>query len=258
MALTNEVALHLLGGATQIDRRRLETALTAVRLATTDHDVVIAWCTGRQEGRFQLDSELVANLYASAPRRIKLALITDGPLGHLEPKRFRSVFLDAIHLRGLSDRQRQGVIWMLEAFLRLHPARVHDYEPYILGFLRSRRRTERLSGLPMMGWLDWISRGDLEIMRSCLSAEFDFQMHALNAFCELLKRYRSVAPEVLAFCSSDEVAAAARRIYRRPADRPVRLCAYYYLKALKRFRGSGCRARRPARARRRNGRPPRR
>jgi hypothetical protein len=52
----------------------------------------------------------------------------------------------------------------------------------------------------------------------------------------LLKRHKSVAPEVLALCSSDEVVAAARRIYRKPADKYVRLCAYYYLKALKSFR----------------------
>ena len=247
LALTNALVLYVLGHAgKRLNQHRLDTAATAICLAATDHDVQMAWHQGLVEGRFQFDSDLVAELWASAPRRIKLLLLADGCLGYLEPKRFRTVFLDATRLRGLEKLQRRDLISMLMAFLRRHPEQIAHYEPYILGFLRSRRHIERLFALPMMGWLDRISRGDLEIMLSCLSAEFDLQMHALNAFCELLQRYRSVAPEALAFCSSEEVASAARRIYRKPADKYVRLCAYYYLKALKSFR-----------ARRRSGVPQR-
>ena len=39
------------------------------------------WIRGREAGHFELDSGLVADLYAAAPRRVKIALLTDGCLG---------------------------------------------------------------------------------------------------------------------------------------------------------------------------------
>jgi hypothetical protein len=248
MALTNELARYLLGRSGQwTERERLNVATTALFVAMTDHTVHHAWLDGHRAGRFDYDSVLIADWYAAAPRRIKLELIVAGTLGFLEPKRFEAVFLDAVHLRGLTDEQHRAVIGMLDVFLRIHPERAHHYEPYILGFLRSRRHDDRLFGLPLVAWLDRIERPDLEIMRACLSSSFDLQMHALNAFCEWLKRPRTVAPEVLAFSASEDIASRARQLYRKAADKDVRTCAYYYLKAWKHLPARWRRARPSAR-----------
>ena len=237
MALTTELARYLLGPSGQwTERKRLNVATTAIFVAMTDHTVHHAWVDGHRAGRFDYDSALIGDWYGAAPRRIKLELIVDRTMGFMEPKRFEAVFLDAVHLRGLTDEQRGAVISMLSVFLRRHPETTLQYEQYILGFLRSRRHDDRLLGLPLAAWLDRIGRKDLEIIRTCLfSPDFDFQMIALNTFCEWLKRPRTVDPDVLAFSASEDIASRARHLHRKSPDKNVRTCAYYYLKAWKRL-----------------------
>lgn len=201
-----------------------------------DFEIYAAGRKGIEEGRYHIDARLVADLYTSCPDKLKLVIADSLAFRRLPPATFRRLFLDAWHLKSLTVGQRHSLALVLEGFVARSPAHAEANRDLILELLWSRYMTLCLRGVYQIGYLNDLEPRDLERLKDKLATGSVYiRMNALNGLCILTKRYKELSPRLLAFCTSDEVRALARRIASSDRDKDARTCAYYFLKALFRY-----------------------
>jgi hypothetical protein len=250
MELNPELTLHLLSCLDPwTDRRRRDALVTVVMMLSRDGDITVASYRGLAARTYRVDAKLLSDAYAACPRDLKLQLARSTAFIRAEPAVFKKLFLD-LWRRETSPEAREELASTLHAFLQFNPARADEFRGPILELFRSPRRYVALSAIRMVGYLSDLPARDLERLESRItSAWFGNRMNALNALCEWVKRHREVSPGVVAFATSPEIRAIARRIHRTDPAKDARTCAYYLLKALREYdaRGTAKKARRARR-----------
>jgi hypothetical protein len=227
------------------DDRRLRTFITTLVLSSDE--VLLATRGLFDEGRFQLDEKLVSDLYRASPADLKIALVSQLAFTRLKPAVFESLFRDVWRLP-MTLLQRQRVAWALAGYFKRNPDRAEAFRPLILDLLRSNRKYFVLAGLGLVRHLNELEPGDLERIKQRMNAAWSHhRMNAINGLCELVKRHREVSPAVVAFATSPELRAIARRIQRTDPDKDARTCAYYLLKAIREYDARGTKAKKPPR-----------
>lgn len=247
LRLESELSLHLFASKKPwLDQRRLDCATTILSflvggdLFGTDRDswrVLRAWIDGFDKKRYRVDSELFRALYFSCPRHLKLYLTKTAAFIRLEPRTFKTLFVDAFHRQASELSDLRDLASTLSAyFVNFNPNAAHEYEDIILKCLRSPKPELRLRGLDMAGFLNALETKDLELMKEKINARSNLRIGAMNGLCELLKRRQKVSPRVLAFCLDPKIQAKAERIHGGDADDGARLSAYHLLKAIREAR----------------------
>lgn len=135
----------------------------------------------------------------------------------------------------MTARRRKILAGALRSFLYLNPTRADEYKPFILSFAWNPREEIHLTAVDMLRFVDDLAPEDMARLKQRLLSRHLVRMNALNVCCEMVQRHTQLSPRLLAFCTSDEVRALARRIASSDRDKDARTCAYYFLKALFRY-----------------------
>jgi hypothetical protein len=209
-----------------------------------DVDLIRPGYRGLEAGTYRIDSQLLQDAYATCPQDLRLELAHSLAFIRSEPTVFRRLFLDLWKTEA-TPSVREELAGILHTFLIWNPARADDYRDIILELFWSPRRYTALPALHMLGYLSDLSPRDLERIKARVTGKwFDHRMNGLNGLCNLVKRHREVSPDVVAFATSPELRAIARRIQRTDPDKDARTCAYYLLKAIREYDARGPKTRR--------------
>jgi hypothetical protein len=246
--LRHQLALQLLSVEPWTDQRRRDVVASVLLILVPSFEVLDRGLNGIDERHaYTIDPKLITDLYEHCPAEQKLALACTTAFCRLAPVPFRRLFLDA-WARPMSIEQREALVSTLAAFFSAYPERAEEYRSLILELLWSPRRYLALAALRMVGYLNDLAPRDLERIKARVSGKwFDHRMNGLNGLCELVKRHREVSPAVVAFATSPELRAIARRIQRTDPDKDARTCAYYLLKAIREYDARGTKAKKPPR-----------
>jgi len=237
MELKSLLAQQLLSAESWTDQRKRDLVASVLLICPPDPDSHATAINGIEAGRYRIDEKLLSDLYRAASNDIKIALVGTTAFTRLSPAVFERLFMQTWRIESMSLEQRETLVNSLSAFLLArHPERAERFRDILLEMLWSRNRYISLRGLGDVGFLSDLAPRDLDrLKRKATAAFFGFRMNAFNALCHLVKRHREVSPEVLAFCTSKEIRAIARRLNRTDPDKRVRTCAYYLLKALREY-----------------------
>jgi hypothetical protein len=247
LRLESALYLHLFASRKPwTDQRRLACATTVLsffvggNLLGTDRAswrVLRAWIDGFDKKRYRIDSKMFRDLYFSCPKHLKLLLTKTATFIRLDPKAFKTIFMDAYYRQASELPDLRDLASTLNAyFVNFNPKAAHEYKDIILECLRSPKLELHLRGLDMAGFLDDLETEDLQRMKEKIGASSSLRICAMNGLCELLKRRQKVSPRVIAFCLDPKIQAKAERIHGRSTDDGVRLAAYYLLKAIREAR----------------------
>jgi len=235
----DSLAQHLLSlpkGWTEA--RRLDTVAAVFMLFDWRHAQLFpSLREGLEQGRFAVDAQLLADLYATCPIKLKIELLNTPACGFLDPVSFKSLFRDAWSLGSLTASQRESLLYVLRGFFNRHPDRGFEYSDIILESLDSKNWHFHIPVFLVAGYLNEIPpHGLLRMKRGMRSANTELRMTAHNGLCMLVKRRREVSPAVNAFCLAPDVQSLAERIEKSDPSEDVRLCAHYLVKALRQAR----------------------
>lgn len=210
--------------------------MTALLLLEQDKEHFDAGWKGVKEGRFRLDSKLIADLYAVLPKRLRVDLLATTAAARLDTKTFRALFIPLFHDRSLTPKQRKHLaLWSFS--MNVGPKNAEENRDLILELLRSKEPEIALRALSTVGHLNYLSREDLELVKRKMQSKGYARYNACNGVCELVKRPKEIHPSVLEFCLQPEISRIADRICRKDRDPGARLCGYFLLKALHRAGG---------------------
>src|SRR5689334_20202451 len=93
MVVTDELTLRLLSSRRSwTDRGRLNTAVTALLLVEQDSVHLDAYWQGFKDGRYRVDSQLIADLYSILPKHLRVDLLVTWAGARLDTKTFRVLF----------------------------------------------------------------------------------------------------------------------------------------------------------------------
>ena len=228
------------------ENRRLRTFITA--LVLTSDEVRPAIHEMFEDGRIQIDGKLVSDLYRASPSNLKIALVGQLAFSRAKPALFEPLFRDAWRLQ-MTMLERQRFAWTLESHFHRNAGRAERFRPLILDLLRSSQKYFILAGIGLARHLNELEPEDLERIKQHMGATWPHhRMGALNGLCNLVKRHRDVSPDVVAFATSPEIRAIARRIQRKDRDKRARTCAYYLLEAIREYDAvRGTKAKKPPR-----------
>jgi hypothetical protein len=111
----------------------------------------------------------------------------------------------------------------------------------ILEMLRSKDSLLVPRGLSKVGYLNYLSREDLEIIKRKMQSRDNLRDVGYNAFLYLVRRRKEIHPSVLEYCLQPSISRIANRIYRKDREAPGRVACFFLLEAL--HRAGGPRAR---------------
>lgn len=237
MVVGDELTLRLLSARRAwTDRARLNTAVTALMLLEVDMAHFDAGLKGVRAGQYRVDSKLIADLYTVLPKRLRVELLASTAGRRLDPKTFRALFSPLFRDRSLTARQRRRLVqWSFGA--NVGPKNAEENRDLILEMLRSKDSMLVLRGLSKVGYLNYLSREDLEIIKRKMQSRGDLRYAGCNAFLYLVRRHKELHPSVLEYCLQPSLSRIANRIYRKDREAPGRVAGFFLLKALHRIGG---------------------
>jgi len=238
--MSSSPARRLAEAPRTIRGKKLDTALTAVLIATKDLDVVRLCLARFAGGESSIDAELVKGLYLACDRRLKLELACSAVVDQLPPRPFRRIFLDAYHRLNPDQDQRRHLAWTLELFLKRHPDERPAYREIVMEMLQSRGSELRCRALTLAGLMRNLDARALFIYdRSLDSKRADFRLNALNGLYKQVEQLDGIAPRFRELVLSDEFRRRVSRMHRLDPDEHVRRNAWVLLKLLRRAAAAG-------------------
>lgn len=194
---------------------------------------------GLLSGRFVLDVQLFKDSYASCPVHLRPTLMASPPAQFLPPADFQRMFLPTYRQRLIRRYYRYRLVGTLEAFLTHHPEVAARYEDIILELFRNSSPSFCASGMRMAGaFLRNLAPAELKRLLIKLRSTDPLLRHnamwALRAFME---RPETIAPALVAFCTSAAVMRRVEEVANNDPDLTYRPTAESLLKTLRRQAG---------------------
>jgi len=221
------------------DPGRLATFTTAALLLDDAPALRRVGLRALGRGTIKVDAKLVEDFYRISHRAQKLEIIEAASVTLFPVARFKRLFLDAMAKARPDVRERGRLGLALRFLVGANSEAAGSFRSVIRRLLRSRVGDERLHALELASRLDRVGPGDLAAVASLLRSRKEGErMNAINAIAEWTRR-PGVSAAVRRFATSERVSKVVRQLHKLDPSSDVRLCARYYLKALRRVQGGG-------------------
>lgn len=228
----------LVKACSAISRAKRDTVLTTLLVASGEPEVEQHCLEIIDQGMARVDEELISGLYSVGDRKAKLALACSLAASRMTPRTFRKIFDDVYGRSDLTVPERRKLAWNLEVFLNLNPPQFAAYERTILDLLKSPRHELRLRALALVGRMDRLAPGTLDLLaRNLKSRNPSLRVNALQGFYELIERFDEVDLHVRDFVASNVFREQVTQLRRSDPDENVRHNANSVLRVLGRAGG---------------------
>ncbi len=185
-------------------------------------------------GNITLDARLVQGFYGLCSRKQKFALVEAVAATRFPAEPFRRLFFDALHRQRPTARERGRLVLALRLHLGPNPSSAGKYRALIRRLLRSREGDDVLHALDLVSRLTHAETDDVALVVAHLRSRNESErMNAVNALAEWTRR-PGVSAKVRRFATSEPVVQAVRKLHKADPSPDVRMCATYYVKALRR------------------------